>query len=216
MTKGLPKSASVATPMEGAKLHAPAAARNARFLCDLLERHAPPSGEALEIASGTGQHIVAFAKALPGLMWQPTEVDDTRRASIDAYGAEADLPNLRPARLLDATRPDWHRAEPPVDLIVLVNLLHLIDDTATEALLQQALAALRPGGRFIAYGPFKRAGVLTSPGDKRFDADLRAADPAIGYKDDRDIIRRLATAGAASVQPIDMPANNLAFVATKA
>ncbi|WP_299830364.1 DUF938 domain-containing protein [uncultured Roseobacter sp.] len=215
MTKDLPKNASVATAMEGAKLHAPSAARNTDFLCDLLKKHAPSSGQALEIASGTGQHIVAFAKTLPGVTWQPTEVEEARRASIDAYRAEANLPNLRPARLLDATRPDWHRAGPPVDLIVLVNLLHLISGTATQTLLHEALAALRVGGRFILYGPFKRAGALTSPGDIRFDADLRAADPTIGYKDDLDIVRQLTTAGAASVQRIDMLANNLAFVATK-
>lgn len=215
MTARLPKTASVATAADGAKLQAPAAARNVGFLCDLLREHAPPSGDALEIASGTGQHIVAFAEALPGLTWQPTEVDAARRASIDAYAAGAKLPNLRSARTLRATDPGWHAGQTPLDLVLLVNLLHLISDAAAEVLLREAMAALRPSGRFILYGPFKRAGVLTSAGDTRFDADLRGADPAIGYKDDRDITRQLETAGASCVQQIDMPANNLAFIATK-
>lgn len=215
MNSKLPPSASVAAPLDGARLNAPAAARNAAALCDLLKDHAPQSGEALEIASGTGQHVVQFAQALPGLNWQPTDVDPARLASIDAYAAEADLPNLAAARLLDATQPTWSDHHDPVDLIVLINLLHLIPTAAARTLLSEAMAALRPEGRFILYGPFSRAGVLTSAGDQRFDADLRRADPQIGYKDDRDIAQWLSAAGASPVHRIEMPANILAFIAVK-
>ena len=103
MTAKLPPSASVALPTRGAMLHAPAADRNKDALCDLLRDHAPQTGRALEIASGTGQHIAAFARALPDLHWQPTEPAPDRRASIDAYIAEAGLTNVAPAAPLDAT-----------------------------------------------------------------------------------------------------------------
>ncbi|MEM9638581.1 MAG: DUF938 domain-containing protein, partial [Pseudomonadota bacterium] len=79
----------------------------------------------------------------------------------------------------------------------------------------EAMAVLGPAGRFILYGPFRRDGELTSTGDRQFDARLRAENPDLGYKNDRDIIRWLTTAGATGVQQIEMPANNLAFVATR-
>ena len=215
MIRKLPSSASVATAQEGAKLHAPAAARNANALSELLLTHAPSQGSALEIASGTGQHITAFASAMPTLQWYPTEIDSARRASIDAYVKEAELTNVAPATALDATAPGWGIRHGPQDLIVLINLLHLISPPQTTTLITEASAALAPNGTLILYGPFKRTGVLTSEGDARFDADLRSADPAIGYKDDLDIIRLLGDADLTLENIVAMPANNLAFVARK-
>ena len=200
---------------DNAKLHAPAAERNASHLIDLLRGYAPRTGSALELASGTGQHVVQFARAFPDLMWQPTDVDIDRLASIDSYAAEATLPNLRPARVLDATRPHWHRSKEEVDLVVVVNLLHLIATDHARTVIFEAMAVLGPAGRFILYGPFRRDGELTSTGDRQFDARLCAENPDLGYKNDRDIIRWLTTAGATDVQQIEMPANNLAFVATR-
>jgi cyclopropane fatty-acyl-phospholipid synthase-like methyltransferase len=216
MSQRLPPSASVATSQGGAKLHAPAAERNADALCSLLALHAPNHGEALEIASGTGQHVVAFARAMPGLHWHPTEIDAARRASIDAYATEAAMTNLHPARHLDATLEGWGNSETPKDLIVLINLLHLIPETAAETLLTQAAHALSANGLAVFYGPFKRQGQLTSEGDARFDTDLRNADPAIGYKDDAQIINWLQQAGLNDVTTVEMPANNLAFLARRA
>ena len=215
MTAPLPPSANVARPGDGPRLHAPAAARNTAPLTDLLLAHAPATGRALELASGTGQHVCAFARALPGLSWQPTEPDPARRASIDAHAADAGLPNIAPARALDATRPGWGEAMGPVDLILLINLLHLIDISGARTLVSEAARALAPAGKLILYGPFSRAGQLTSEGDRRFDAELRAADPTLGYKDDLDIRRWLGDAGLTDRACVEMPANNLAFVAQK-
>lgn len=211
----LPPSASVAEPAGGAKLHAPAALRNAGAICDLLVAHGPETGRALELASGTGQHVAIFARALPGLQWQPTDVEPARLASIDAHAAEAGASNIAPARTLDACAAGWGRAEAAADLIVLVNLLHLIPELAARRLLGEVAAALAAGGLFLLYGPFKRSGKLTSDGDIRFDAELRAADPAIGYKDDRDLRAWLSDAGLTLTSMIDMPANNLAFLIRK-
>lgn len=215
MTRALPPTASVAEPQEGAKLHAPAAARNAAALVDVLRAHGPATGRALEIASGTGQHAVAFASALPGLQWHPTEIDAPRRASIDAHLAEAGVTNAAPAAALDACAPGWGAKAAPFDLIVLVNLLHLISETEVRRLLTEVGKALGPGGSFVVYGPFKRDGALTSEGDLRFDAELRGADPLIGYKDDLDMGRWLGDAGLTLSGTVDMPANNLVFIARK-
>ncbi|WP_295316642.1 DUF938 domain-containing protein [Roseobacter sp.] len=214
MTGRLPASASVATGGDGARMHAPAAARNAGALSEFLQSHAPVTGTALEIASGTGQHVAVFAAALPGLIWQPSDVDPARRASIDAWAQDSGAGTVLPAIDLDATRAGWSADHAGQALILVVNLLHLISGPAAQTVVAEAMAALSPGGRFICYGPFRRDGKLTSEGDARFDADLRAADPAIGYKDDGEITAWLRAAGATGLSCHEMPANNLAFVAT--
>lgn len=215
MTRKLPPTASVAAQIDGAKMYAPAAERNADALCMLLRDHAPQKGKALELASGTGQHVAAFARSLPGLTWQPTEFDPIRLASINAYAAEADLDNIAAAQHLDATRGDWSARFGQQNLIVLINLTHLITTAETINVVTQALRALVPGGKFVLYGPFMRAGQLTSDGDARFHAQLSGANPAIGYKDDTQIEDWLRIAGATDVQRIEMPANNIAFIATR-
>lgn len=213
MARSLPPSASVAHADAGAKLFAPSAARNVDALVDLLLEHAPAQGHALEIASGTGQHISAFAAALPNVQWQPSEVDPARRASIDCHIADAGLTNVSAACPLDATTLGWGKEHHPKDLILLVNLLHLISETGVRTLISEAATSLSKTGTLILYGPFKRAGKLTSDGDIGFDAELRGADPAIGYKDDIDILHWLSDVGLTQLTTVDMPANNLAFIA---
>ena len=215
MTARLPPTASVARPIGDTKLFAPAADRNKDALCDLLRTHAPRNGSALEIASGTGQHVIAFAHALPDLSWHPTDPDPARRASIDAYVAETGLANIAPAQDLDATAEGWHETVPGQDLIFLANLLHLISAPAAECLISQAAYALVPGGTLILYGPFIRDGQLTSAGDIKFDAELRAANPDLGYKDTADVARWLSDAMLSPIDLIPMPANNLAFISRK-
>jgi len=211
----LPPTASVAHAGEGAKLHAPSAERNAAAITDALCEIAPETGRALEIASGTGQHVVGFATALPDLIWQPTEIDAARRASIDAYVAEANLPNLRPAMALDATEAGWGRAQAGQGLIVLINLLHLISTPEAHRIVTEAAQALAPGGRFALYGPFLRDGQATSEGDARFHASLRAQDPAIGYKDLSEVQGWLRAAGLCLHPLRQMPANNLFLLAER-
>lgn len=211
--------ASIAHPGDGARLFAPSAARNLAPICALLDRIAPSRGRALEIASGTGQHVAAFAARHPGLHWQPTDPDPGRRASIDAHAADhaaaTGRANIAPAQPLDAGVPGWAADWPDRDLIVVINLLHLIPEPAAETLLAEAARALAPGGRLLIYGPFRRAGVFTSPGDAEFHARLSAADPAIGYKDDDAVIAWAGAAGLRLLDRVEMPANNLALVAER-
>lgn len=211
----LPPTASVAHAGDGAKLHAPAAERNAAAITEAITAIAPTTGRALEIASGTGQHIVGFARAMPGLDWQPTEIDPARRASIDAWAAEAGLPNLRAALALNATHPGWGAEQGNRALIVLINLLHLISTPEARTLVQEVAIALAPGGRFALYGPFLRDGQATSEGDARFHASLSAQDPAIGYKDLAAVSDWLRAVGLALTETRAMPANNLLLIAER-
>ena len=205
-----PEAHSLALPGEGGKLIAPSAERNLGPIRDLLVAIAPRKGRALELASGTGQQIVRYAQAFPGLDWQPTDLDPERLASIEAWRLAEGTENLRPPVALNAADPDWPERHGPADMILLVNLLHLISDAEAEAVLTGIARALAPGGTAFLYGPFLRDGTATSEGDARFHASLRAQDPAIGYKDLGWVRDRLAPL-ASSVT--EMPANNLMLIA---
>lgn len=202
-------------PAEDGRMSAPSALRNRAAIVELVARHAPEAGRALEIASGTGEHVVALAAALPGLRWHPTDIDAQRRRSIDAWAAAEGLTNVAPADDLNAANPGWSSSEAPADLIVLVNLLHLIPEPAAKTVLTEIAGCLAPGGVAVIYGPFLRNGEATSEGDRAFDASLRAQDSAIGYKDAAWVRECMTTHGLSSIEDCEMPANNLAFVFRK-
>ena len=198
-----------------ARISAPSALRNRDAIAAQLVRLAPAAGRALELASGTGEHVIRFAAVMPGLDWQPTEPDAARRDSIAAWTVWAGAPNVRPPRPVDAARPGWSGDHGPVDLIVVVNLLHLIAEDEAATVLAEAARALAPAGLAVIYGPFLRDGTATSAGDAAFDAHLRAQDPAIGYKDVAATRAQLAAAGLRHVETVDMPANNLLLAVTR-
>lgn len=198
-------------PAEGEIRFAPSAARNLEPIAAVLAGHLPERGRALEIASGTGQHVVAFAARFAGLDWQPSDLDPENLASIRARAAEAALPNLRGPIRLDACAPGWGAGQ-DWDAICLTNLLHLISTPEAEALLAEVARALSPGGVFALYGPFRQDGTLVSEGDRAFDASLRAQDPEIGYKDIEWVEERLAAGGLVRRLRQPMPANNLMLV----
>ncbi|MCW9042921.1 MAG: class I SAM-dependent methyltransferase [Pseudopelagicola sp.] len=209
----LPDTASVATPDAEGRLFAPSAARNAEAIvaltADILEE---TTGRALEIASGTGQHITALAAALPDIHWQPSDIDPDRRKSIDAYAKAAALPNIAPAIALDATSPGWGAAHTGQAFICLANLLHLISEKEARILISEAAQALAPNGRLMIYGPFMRDDDLTSEGDASFHASLVAQDPEIGYKSDFDVVEWGLSAWLEYDDMVEMPANNLSII----
>lgn len=212
----LPDTASVAQPDAAGRLFAPSAARNASAIVTLAADMAPKEGRALEIASGTGQHIVELARALPGLHWQPTEIDPLRRASVDARVSDTGLRNVAACIELDATAPGWGADHGGQDFILLVNLLHLISVSEARTLISEAAAALTPGGVLMVYGPFMRDGALTSEGDAAFHASLTAQDPEIGYKSDFDVLDWGQAVWLDYLDMVEMPANNLAILWRKA
>ena len=186
--------------------HAPSVTRNKGPILEVLRQELPAQGRLLEIASGTGQHAAEFAAALPGIDWQPSDVNPQNMASISAWAAAGQ----RPPVVLDATTPGWAAEWRPLDAVLVVNLLHLIPLLAVQTLLAEAVAALGPGGVLLIYGPFLRGGQATSPGDAAFDASLRAQDPGIGYKDVAEVEALL---GGLRVAWHEMPANNLMLAA---
>ena len=189
------------------RLSAPSAARNQAPILEVLARHVPGRGFALEIASGTGEHAVACAESFPDVVWQPTDIEPLRLVSIDAWRAEKGVRNMRMAQFLDASTADWVAGG--FDLILTVNLLHLIPQGATRNVIRGVARSLAPGGRWALYGPFRCNGRFNSDGDRAFHDSLCAHDPAIGYKDIEWIEAEAREAGLRVLERVDMPANNL-------
>ena len=211
----LPDMASVANSQGDTRLYAPSVERNSLPIVKAIQRIAPKSGQALEIASGTGQHIVKLASSLPNLFWLPSEVDEERLKSISAWIVAENLSNIKPPLYLDATETGWAQNLPQFNFILLVNLLHLISWNETETLFNELPKVLKKNGSAFVYGPFMRSGKLTSAGDQNFHNSLIQTDPDIGYKDDLDMLELFSNSGLLHLQTVEMPANNLGFVLKK-
>ena len=189
----------------------PTAERNKQPLLDVLSRVLPAQGLVLEIASGTGQHAVHFAAALPGLRWQPSDPDPELRRSIDARRAEAGLPNLLPPVELDVLSATWPVAR--AEAVLCINMIHVAPWAATGALMRGARRALAPGGVLVLYGPYRRGGGHTAPSNAEFDRALRAENPDWGVRDAEAVIDEAGREGLALREIVEMPANNLVIVA---
>ena len=180
--RNLPKIVSIVKYNNDGRLTAPAAARNAKPIIQLVRKTVTKPGNALEIASGTGQHIVKLASALPFLNWQPSDVDKARLKSILCWSNDNNLNNLKPPCLLDATMEDWSEEHRDQDLILLINLLHLISIKETKVLVKEISKALARKGLSIIYGPFMRSGKLISKSDMEFHHSLINTDPNLDTK----------------------------------
>jgi hypothetical protein len=211
----LPSTASVVHKTNGGQLHSPAAERNAGDIVRVVCDYAPKNGNALEIASGTGQHIVELAALVPNLIWQPSDVDDARLNSITSRSLAKQLSNLLPPIRLDVTDRGWSAFCPNQDFILLVNLLHLVSEAEVKAIISGISQSLAEDGRCVIYGPFMRNGVLSSSGDQAFHQSLIEADPDIGYKDDAWMFDLFSRQSLKIIKTLEMPANNLAFVMEK-
>ena len=185
-------------------------ARNRDPILHVLRRILPRTGTVLEVASGTGEHAVHFAGALPDLAWQPSDRDADALRSIAAHRTIARLGNLRPPTPLDVSRPPWPVLH--VDAVVAINMIHISPWDATEGLMAICERMLAPGGVLFLYGPFRETGVPLAPSNAAFDASLRERDPAWGLRD-LDAVRDAAVRhGCDLVDRIAMPANNLNLV----
>jgi len=189
---------------------APAAARNRDPILAVLRGVLPRTGTVLEIASGSGEHVLHFARALPGLVFQPSDPNPEARQSIAAWAAESGLANLRPPLALDAASPPW-----PVttaDAVLCINMIHISPWAATEGLMRGAAAILPPGAPLYLYGPYRRAGVPTAPSNEAFDRDLRGRDPSWGLRELEAVTNLADAAGFSGPAVTEMPANNLSIV----
>jgi hypothetical protein len=193
-----------------AKQHAPATPRNREPIRQVLARELPPRGTVLEIAAGSGEHAIYFARAFPALTWQPSDASDAALASIAAWRAEAELDNLRAPVALDVTAAAWPVAQ--IDAIVCINLVHISPWEATLGLFSGAARLLPCGGLLYLYGPYRFSGAFTSPSNAEFDRSLRDRDPRWGVRDVDDLVVVAGSHGLALRDTIEMPANNHSLV----
>ena len=200
-------------PSGQSPIFAPAAARNEAPIVDVLRDVLPPTGRALEIGSGPGQHVAAFARAFPAIDWRPSDPDARARDSIAARIADTGLDNVADPLDIDVTRPDWDAAlDGPRDAIVCINVLHITPWAVAEGLMRGAGRLLNPGGILYLYGPYKRDGQHTAPSNAAFDASLRHRDPAWGIRDIADVTACTEAHGLALDRVIDMPRDNFSLV----
>jgi SAM-dependent methyltransferase len=185
--------------------HAPAAARNVEPIAHVLAQWLPSEGLVLELASGTGEHVAAFARRFPRLRWQPSDLHPDALASIDAWRRGA--ANIAPPLRLDAAGSEWPLAS--ADAILAINLVHISPWAASLGLLDGAQRLLRPGAPLILYGPWFERGVDAAPSNLAFDADLRRRDPQWGLREVEAFAEEAQRRSMVLVERRAMPANNL-------
>jgi SAM-dependent methyltransferase len=184
--------------------------RNQAAILAVLQRVLPASGLVVEIASGSGEHAAFFAKSLPGISWQPTDIDANALASIAAHREAAGVVNLLAPLHLDTIAEPWPIAH--ADAVVCNNMIHISPWAVTEGLMRGASRVLRSGGILFLYGPYKIDGRHTAPSNEDFDASLRARHAEWGIRDLGDVTNLAARHGLALVETVSMPANNLSII----
>jgi hypothetical protein len=203
--------------MNDVKQIPPASVRNTPPLVEVLTRIFGPErlarGLVLEIASGSGYHASAFAAALSHLTWQPTDPDETARASIKAYVADANLSNLKPPLALDAR--DEHWPGPAADAMVCINMIHISPWASTVGLFRGAGRMLAVGRSLVTYGPYAIDGDFQAESNVAFDQSLRARNAEWGVRDLKDILPLAKANGLVLAERISMPANNHTLIFTK-
>ncbi len=196
--------------LDDGRLSAPSALRNMAPICKAMANYVPAGGRALEIASGSGQHVVTYARTFANVVWQPSDIAPDRLASINAWAAAEAGDNLLPAKLLDASVADWNAGA--FDFVIMSNLFHLISEAAASQVIAGISRATNPGGRVFIYGPFRTDGGFRSEGDAAFHRQITANDPQAGYKHLEWMQEHLLAMGLTEVAELEMPANNLSLV----
>lgn len=198
------------------RLDAPAFHRNHQPIWAVLQKYlSGKSGEVLEAGSGTGQHVVHFARQTPGIVWWPSDLGEAHLRSIAAWRARAGLSNVRPPLRIDLCDGEWFPTTGgPGQLLAMfcANVIHIAPWQVAEGLFAGAARFLRDDGRLFLYGPFKRDGKHTAISNAVFDTSLRQRDPEWGVRDVGDVGELGARVGLALCEIVPMPANNLILV----
>ena len=195
------------------RLFAPATLRNRDPILDVLRTVLPGRGVVLEIASGSGEHVVHFARHLPALTFQPSDPGEAELRSIAAWMSQEGLGNIEPPVQLDAATANW-----PVKsaaAVICINMIHISPWRSTEGLMRGAAAILPAGAPLYLYGPYRRGGVPTAPSNEEFDRSLRSRDPAWGLRTLEDVAAVAAANGFSAPDIVAMPANNLSVIFRK-
>ena len=187
--------------------HSPAAERNRGPILAQLQRLLPARGLLLEVASGTGQHAAHCSAGLPGWEWLPSDADAGFLPSIRAWCTG--LERVRPPLQLDVRQEEWAGVPAQVDAIFCANMIHIAPWACCAGLLRGAARRLSVQALLITYGPYLEEDVPTAPGNRAFDADLRARDPAWGLRRREDVALEAGRAGLVLRERVAMPANNL-------
>jgi hypothetical protein len=172
------------------------------------------SGDVVETGSGTGQHVVDFARRTPEITWWPSDLNERHLKSIAAWRAHAGLANVRPPLRIDLSDPAWcpelHDGSGPGKLLAVfcANVVHIAPWRVAEGLFAGAAARLRPEGRLFVYGPFRRDGAHTAPSNAAFDASLRQGNPEWGVRDTAELAALAERNGLTLAAIVEMPANN--------
>lgn len=198
---------------EGPRRSAPAALRNREPIGDVLAEWLPENGLVLELASGTGEHIVAFAERFPKLEWQPSDLHPDALQSIRAWRTEAGLANVHEPIVIDSSAPHW-----PVDradALLNINMVHISPWSSALGLLDGAERLLGPGAPLILYGPWISDGIETAPSNLAFDSDLKRRDSQWGLRTVEDFAEEGRARGFDLVEQRAMPANNLMLLFRK-
>ena len=190
------------------KATAPSAARNVGPIVEVLAQWLPAHGRLVELASGTGEHALAFAQAFPGLTVQPSDVGEEALASIAAWREDGPA-NLRPPVRIDVCDAHWPVTE--ADAVVAINLIHISPWAAAIGLLDGTVRTLVPGGMLILYGPWRVAGEPLIDSNTAFDADLKARNPEWGLRPLGEFTEAAAARGLVLEERREMPANNLSL-----
>jgi SAM-dependent methyltransferase len=178
-------------------------------ILDVLRTWLAQSRMVLEVGSGTGQHAVHFAPALPRLIWQTTDLQSTH-AGINAWISKCPSSNLRAPIVLDVQRGDWQEdvSQLAVDAVYCANTVHIMHWEVVCSLFEGVGRLLPAGGLLLLYGPFNYGGRHTSDSNRTFDASLRARDPDMGIRDLYALDALAADAELRMAGNQGMPANN--------
>jgi hypothetical protein len=205
------------------RLDAPAFHRNHRPIWAVLQPFLTgKSGDVIEAGSGTGQHVVDFARRTPEIIWWPSDLNAQHLKSIDAWRAHAGLSNIRPPLRIDLTDPSWcpemQGGSGPGELLAVfcANVIHIAPWRVAEGLFAGAARYLRADGRLFLYGPFKRHGKHTAISNAVFDTSLRGRDAEWGVRDIEALEKLAGSVGLVLHEIAEMPANNLILVFSRA
>ena len=190
--------------------YAPATVRNRDFILYVLREVLPTTGIILEVASGSGEHIIHFARNLPRLIFQPSDPEPDARLSVADWVKATRVTNVRAPIVLDASQSFWPIAS--VDGIICINMIHISPWDATVGLIGGAVAILPPGSPLYLYGPYKRKGFATAPSNEAFDRNLRDRNPTWGLRDLEAVAAIAQSVGFSVPAVTEMPANNLSVV----